>query len=209
MGCADDQSTRFWQAGLDLFLALDFHVPIEDAGKWRDAAVEVTAAETRLLVQPSDGRKLTTRRESGQKNRPGMARHWDALGGRCHVLRGPSSPPPGRQDAQQGPIRWGVSVLKGFLCIKTKQKQASSSASDVLVGLFFVGGDAATPLSLGELLASQGIVLVEEASMRLFRVQKGFGVLGTPKSQRTPPVLIAERMTAVRACRGMPGRSSA
>ena len=80
MGCPNDQSTRFWQAGLDLFLALDFHVPIEDAGKWRDAAVEVAATETRLLVQPSDGRKLTTRRESGQKNRPGMARPWDALG---------------------------------------------------------------------------------------------------------------------------------
>ncbi|CAE7551433.1 unnamed protein product [Symbiodinium sp. CCMP2456] len=88
---------KFWQAGLDLFLALEFHVPIEDAGKWRDAAVEEVDEEARERAK--EQARLRRLQED-----------------------------------------------------KTHNK-----------GQF---GDAATPLSLGELLASQGIVLVEEDDRR-------------------------------------------
>lgn len=39
---------KFWQAGLELFLALEFHVPsVEASGKWRDAAMEEVDEEAR------------------------------------------------------------------------------------------------------------------------------------------------------------------
>ncbi|CAE7542187.1 AIP2 [Symbiodinium pilosum] len=89
---------KFWQAGLDLFLALEFHVPaITDASKWRDAALEEVddAARERAKEQA----RLRRLQEDKMHNK----------------------------------------------------------------GRF---SDAATPLTLGELLASQGMVLVEEDDRR-------------------------------------------
>ncbi|CAE7039901.1 unnamed protein product [Symbiodinium natans] len=89
---------KFWQAGLDLFLALEFHVPaITDAGKWRDAALEEVDEEARERAK--EQARLRRLQEDKMHNK----------------------------------------------------------------GQF---GDAATPLSLGELLASQGLVLVEEDDRR-------------------------------------------
>jgi len=42
---------KFWQAGLDFFLALDFHVGVQDAASWRDAAMEEVDDEARERAQ--------------------------------------------------------------------------------------------------------------------------------------------------------------
>ncbi|CAJ1461654.1 unnamed protein product [Effrenium voratum] len=85
---------RFWQAGLELFLALEF-AGVAPAAKWRDAALEEVDEEARERA---------------------------------------------KQQAQQRKLEEDRKHNKGRF------------------------GDAVTPLSLGEMLASQGMVLLNEDS---------------------------------------------
>mmetsp|Transcript_4020 Transcript_4020/g.7311 ORF Transcript_4020/g.7311 Transcript_4020/m.7311 type:complete len:250 (+) Transcript_4020:41-790(+) len=89
---------KFWQAGLDLFLAIEFQVPVTaDVVKWRDAAMEEVDEEARERAK--EQARLRRLEEDRRHNK----------------------------------------------------------------GQF---GDAAVPLSMGEMLASQGLVLVEEDDRR-------------------------------------------
>ena len=88
---------KFWQAGLELFLALEFYMSTEEVSRWRDAALEEVDDEAREKAkEQARARKL----EEDRKHNKGQF------------------------------------------------------------------GDARMPLSLGELLASQGMVLVPEDDSR-------------------------------------------
>ncbi|CAJ1461651.1 unnamed protein product [Effrenium voratum] len=99
---------KFWQAGLELFLALEF-AGVAPAAKWRDAALEA-----------SDG--SIQRRAEGPTEVDEEARER------------------AKQQAQQRKLEEDRKHNKGRF------------------------GDAVTPLSLGEMLASQGMVLLNEDS---------------------------------------------
>eukprot|EP00747_Dinoflagellata_sp_TGD_P169962 gnl/TRDRNA2_/TRDRNA2_200288_c0_seq1.p1 gnl/TRDRNA2_/TRDRNA2_200288_c0~~gnl/TRDRNA2_/TRDRNA2_200288_c0_seq1.p1 ORF type:complete len:296 (-),score=57.41 gnl/TRDRNA2_/TRDRNA2_200288_c0_seq1:68-904(-) len=59
---------KFWQAGLDFFLAIEFHVPTcKEASSWRDAAMEEVDEEARQRAQAQrHRRKLAEDRQFNQ-----------------------------------------------------------------------------------------------------------------------------------------------
>jgi hypothetical protein len=128
---------KFWQAGLDLFLALEFHIPslADSAAKWREAAMEEVDEESRERArQQSQLRKVREERmhntgRFGDNVTPVTQAELLAASGLIALAPDDGRPPMSR-DAQEE-LRV-VKILKEELCVICQESMPVGSRAKAM-----------------------------------------------------------------------------